>query len=78
MDFRYTRIKGQSGPNCLAGNTLTLAEKIQYFLIDSRYWEVTTPINGDIFSNSNSLIYWWFRTYGKTTGPLPLLQDVQI
>ena len=72
LDFRFTRIKGQSGPNCLAANTLTLAEKIQYFLIDSRYWEVTTPINGDIFSNSNSLFYWWFRTYGKTTGPLPL------
>ena len=72
LDFRYTRVKGQSGTNCLAANTLTLAEKIQYFLIDSRHWEVTTPINGDIFSNSNSLFYWWFRTYGKTTGSLPL------
>jgi Leucine-rich repeat (LRR) protein len=33
---------------------------------------VTTPINDSIFANSNSLVTWWFRTYKKTTGPLPL------
>lgn len=71
LDFRYTRIEGQSGTECMAANTLSGSNKIEYFLIDSRYWGVTTPINSDIFSNASFLYYWFFRTYKKTTGPLP-------
>ena len=72
LDFKITRIEGQTGPNCLAANTISKLNKLKYFLIDSKYWNVTTPINDSIFANSNSLVTWWFRTYKKTTGPLPL------
>lgn len=73
LDFRFTRIEGQTGVNCISADTFQFTPKIRYILIDSRYWGVNTSINENAFAFNADLYYFWFRTYGRTTGKFPSL-----
>ena len=75
LDFRFTRIEGQTGVNCISADTFQFTPKIRYILIDSRYWGVNTLINDNAFAFNTELYYFWFRTYGKTTGKFPSLSS---
>ena len=71
FDVRYTRVQGQLGSTCISAGTFQFLPKIRSILIDSRFWEVTTPIDSNALAFNTELIFFWFRTYGKTTGKLP-------
>ena len=74
LDVRYTNIKGGS-PNGNESNVIPRATfqstpNLRYILIDSGSL-LTSPIHPDAFVDVSALYYFWYRSYGRTGGPLP-------
>lgn len=83
LDLRYTGIKGGNAngdeSRVIHSDTFEQCTEMRYCMIDSGNL-LSTPadlssgtIDANAFINCTNLYYWWYRSYGRTGGPLPTL-----
>ena len=77
LDLRYTGVKGGAFGiadadqiNVIPRSTFQYATKLSSLLIDSGNL-LTVPIEFNALSDLIDLSYFWYRSYGKTTGAIP-------
>ena len=74
LDLRYTGIKGGSPDGTetevISSSTFAQAPSLVNIYIDSGSL-LTSPIANDALTNLSDLYYFWYRSYGRTGGPLP-------
>ena len=76
LDLRYTGIKGGNilgdESRVIHSDTFEQCTSMSYCMIDSGNL-LTSEIDANAFINCSNLYYWWYRSYGRTGGPLPNL-----
>jgi len=74
LDLRYTGIKGGAPDgntaNVITTDTFRAATGLVNIYIDSGNL-LTSSIANNALDNLQSLYYFWYRSYGRTSGPLP-------
>ena len=74
LDLRYAGVRGGAPDGddtfVIPRDTFKFATKLSGLYIDSGNL-LTTPIHPDAFVDMGSLSYLWYRSYGRTGGPLP-------
>ena len=74
LDLRYTGVRGGAPDGddtfVIPRDTFKFTTKLSNLYIDSGSL-LTTPIHPDALVDMGSLSYFWYRSYGRTGGPLP-------
>ena len=74
LDLRYTNIKGGAPDGTetfvIPRETFQFTTQLRNLYIDSNKL-LTSPINSDALTDIGELYYFWYRSYGRTTGGLP-------
>lgn len=74
LDLRYSGIRGGAPDGddtfVIPQDTFKFTTSLSGLYIDSGNL-LTSPIHPDALANMTSLSYFWYRSYGRTSGPLP-------